>query len=192
MCRKFPARKVAAADARRYHPGRSDPEDSPPSEARGRPAADCPCPCSPSNVRLGCLSLRRCAQACWRRARRGGVSHPVERVESPVQSVPSPCSGACPDRAPPRAAGLQATTAGRQGGTPVPEVRGAGVAPGPGAKMPLVFPIRCGCGLWTTIAIRALISPVTRILNTRTLLTRCRTYSIHVRRRKKTSLGGRR
>src|SRR5207249_11478608 len=47
----------AAADSRRYHPGRGDPEDSPPSEARGRPAADCPCPRSPSKIRLGCLSL---------------------------------------------------------------------------------------------------------------------------------------
>jgi hypothetical protein len=51
----------SAAHDRRHHPGRGDPQDAPPSEARGRLAAACPCPGSPSNVRLGCLSLRRCA-----------------------------------------------------------------------------------------------------------------------------------
>ena len=44
-----------AADDRRHHPGRGDPQDAPPSEARGRPAAACPGSCAPSHARLGRL-----------------------------------------------------------------------------------------------------------------------------------------
>jgi hypothetical protein len=49
------------------------------------------------------------------------------RVESPLKSSP-PSSGACPDRAPPRAAGLQAAPAGgggARGGPPAPGGRRA-------------------------------------------------------------------
>jgi hypothetical protein len=66
---------------RRQHPGRGDPADALASEARGRPAADCPCPCSPRYVRLGCLS--RCAEAHGRWARSGDVCHPVEHAAFP-------------------------------------------------------------------------------------------------------------
>lgn len=43
------------AASRRHHPGRGFPPDAPPSDARGRPAADCPGSFSPRNVRLGSL-----------------------------------------------------------------------------------------------------------------------------------------
>src|SRR5262249_12447743 len=64
----------SAAHYRRHPPSRGDPEDAPPSETHGRPAADRPGSCSPSNVRLSCLRLRRRTWSRWRRARSGGVS----------------------------------------------------------------------------------------------------------------------
>jgi len=77
------------ADSRRHHPGRDDPQDSPSSEARGRPATDCPGSCSPSNVRLGRLSPCHRAWTQERRARSGGMSHPAARLQSRLKSAPS-------------------------------------------------------------------------------------------------------
>jgi len=52
-----------------------------------RPTSYCPCPLSPSNVRLGCLSLRHHVWARRRRARRDGVPHPSARWQSHLQSA---------------------------------------------------------------------------------------------------------
>src|SRR5215475_5908284 len=76
-------RYVQSAD-----PGRGDLEDSPPSEARGRPTADYPGPCPPRNVRLGCLSLRQRTWSRWRHARSDGVAHTSERLPSGVSANP--------------------------------------------------------------------------------------------------------
>jgi hypothetical protein len=136
----------SAAQDRRHHPGRGDPQDAVPSEARGRPAAACPCPCAPNHVRLGCLSRRRGASARWRRARRGGGSHPVERGEFPLQSaveqrgLSRPCAPALR-----RAAG-RAGGRGRCAGWPARAWGAAGAVPVGGARVKsgFVFPIRHG------------------------------------------------
>jgi transposase len=73
----------SAAHYRRHHPGRGDPQDSPPSEARGRPAADCPGSCSPSSVRWGRLNPRHRA---WPR---GGRARSGDHINTSVTSVDS-------------------------------------------------------------------------------------------------------
>jgi hypothetical protein len=70
-----------------YYPGVGHHAHPASLQAGLRPTSSCPCPCSPSNVRLGCLSLRRRAWSRRRCARSGGVSHPFERVESPLKCV---------------------------------------------------------------------------------------------------------
>jgi hypothetical protein len=75
-----------------YYPGVGHHAHPASLQAGLRPTSSCPCPCSPSNVRLGCLSLRRRAWSRRRCARSGGVSHPFERVESPLKSSPPPAA----------------------------------------------------------------------------------------------------
>ena len=80
-----------------YYPGVGHHAHPASLQAGLRPTSDCPCPLSPSNVRLGCLSLRRHAWARRRRARRDGVSHTSARLQSRLQSAFPSClhSRAC-------------------------------------------------------------------------------------------------
>jgi hypothetical protein len=73
---------------RRHYPGVGHHAHPAPSQAGLRPASYCTCSFSPRNVRLGCLSPRRRAWSRGRRVRSGGVSHPFERLKSPLKSSP--------------------------------------------------------------------------------------------------------
>jgi hypothetical protein len=144
----------------RHYPGVGHHAHPASLQACLRPTSSCPCPLSPRNVRLGCLSLRRRAWARRRRARRDGVSHTSERLQSRLKSAfptggrppraslrryPPPSCGACPAPAnatqPPCAAWLRgalASSRGALGGTEEPCARRGG------AKRPFEFPIRRG------------------------------------------------
>jgi hypothetical protein len=138
-----------------------------------RPTSYCPCPLSPSNVRLGCLSLRRHAWARRRRARRDGVSHPSARLQSHLKSasraaftpghpcaLPSPIlrrlSSTSQRHAAPCSAGLRGALARqpRRSGRHVRAVRtvgrpvgeaGAGATGGAAPKDRLNFLLCCRC-----------------------------------------------
>ena len=121
-----------------YYPGVGHHAHPASLQAGLRPTSSCPCPCSPSNVRLGCLSLRRRAWSRRRCARSGGVSHLFEmRVESPLKSSPPPAAvpvQTVRHRAPPGCRPRR-----RAGAGPA-----AGAARGrrDGVKRPFEFPIR--------------------------------------------------
>jgi len=137
-----------------------------------RPTSSCPCPLSPSNVRLGCLSLRRHAWARRRRARRDGVAHPSARLQShgqwacpsclhsraslraplphpaaPVQPQPTPGSAVlrlAPGRSGEAAAALWAARKSRAHSGAAGGGCWGGRRRRGGAKRPFEFPIRYG------------------------------------------------
>jgi hypothetical protein len=133
--------KCSRPGRRRSRNCRPDPGVGPHAHPASRhaglcPTSSCPYPCSPSNVRLGCLSLRRRAEPRRRRACSGRVSHPSARWNSCLplfprspsrgrrprallRPYPPPSCGACPGRAGPGCGLLPRAAAARWGGRKV-------------------------------------------------------------------------